>query len=243
LIHKIQQTYIKNLKTLIILPTYNEIDNIGHIIPKIKYALPDAHILVVDDNSPDGTSKHVKDIELNNVFVMDRHKKEGLGKAYIAGFKWALKRDYDLIFEMDADFSHHPKYLDNFMDAAEHADVVIGSRYIKGGGIEDWPMHRLLLSKFGNIGARLIAGIPVKDCTSGFKCFKRKVLESINFSKISSSGYSFQVEMNYHVLQHGFKIKEIPITFTDRKRGESKMSTKIVKEAIGLLWKLRLKKK
>ncbi|MFC1809955.1 polyprenol monophosphomannose synthase [Patescibacteria group bacterium] len=230
------------MKTLIILPTYNEIENIGHLIPKIKYIMPDAHILVVDDNSPDGTSKHVKDIELNNVFVLDRHKKEGLGKAYIAGFKWALKRDYDLIFEMDADFSHNPKYLEDFLVAAEHADVVIGSRYIKGGGVKDWPAHRRLLSRFGNIGARMIAGIPIKDCTSGFKCFKRKVLESINFNNVSSFGYSFQVEMNHLALKNGFKIKEIPIIFTDRKHGTSKMSGKIVREAFELLWKLRMKK-
>lgn len=228
-------------KVLIIIPTYDERENIVLIIPEIRKWLPYAHILVVDDSSPDGTSECVKELskDIENVFVLDRKKKEGLGRAYISGFKWALERNYELIFEMDADFSHDPKYLPDFIKTAENADLVIGSRYISGVNVVNWPMSRLLISYFGNIGARLVAGIPVKDCTSGFKCFRSKVLKSINLKKVGSSGYSFQVEMNFHVWKQGFRIVEIPIVFTDRKLGISKMSTKIVREALLLLWKLR----
>lgn len=228
-------------KALICIPTYNERENISLLIPEIRKHVPDAHILVIDDSSPDGTSDQVKEMAktIENLFVLDRAKKEGLGKAYISGFKWALERDYEFIFEMDADFSHSPQYLPNFLEAAKDADLVIGSRYISGVNVVNWPMSRLLLSYCGNLGARVVAGIPVKDCTGGFKCFRRKVLESLNLRKIGSSGYSFQVEMNFHVWKKDFKIVEIPIVFTDRQRGVSKMSTKIVREALILLWKLR----
>jgi len=236
---------MKKEKILIIIPTYNEKENILILIHEINNVLNglDAHILVVDDNSPDGTAKAVKDLSksLENLFILERKQKEGLGKAYIAGFKWALKRDYDLVFEMDADFSHDPKYLRDFLETIQSADLVIGSRYIAGVNVVNWPLHRLLLSYFGNIGARLVAGIPIKDCTSGFKCFRREVLESINFDGISSSGYSFQVEINYHVWKNKFRIKEIPIIFKDRVRGESKMSTKIIREAFLLFWRLRFR--
>ena len=199
-------------KVLIIIPTYNERENIVLIIPEIRKRLPDVHILVVDDSSPDGTSQCVKDLSqsLDNIFILDREKKEGLGRAYISGFKWALKREYELIFEMDADFSHNPDYLPEFIKTAEHADLVIGSRYISGVNVVNWPMGRLLLSYFGNIGARMIAGIPVKDCTSGFKCFRKHVLQSINLNRVGSSGYSFQVEMNFHVWKQGFNIVDKP---------------------------------
>jgi dolichol-phosphate mannosyltransferase len=229
-------------KVLIIIPTYNERENIALIIPEIRKNLPSTHILVVDDSSPDGTSDCVKELSksIENIFILDREKKQGLGRAYISGFKWALKRDYELIFEMDADFSHDPKYLPDFIKTAEKADLVIGSRYISGVNVINWPMSRLLISYFGNVGARIVAGIPVKDCTSGFKCFHSEVLKSINLNKVGSSGYSFQVEMNFHVWKQGFTIVEIPIIFTDRRIGESKMSTKIVREALVLLWKLRL---
>ncbi len=229
-------------KVLIIVPTYNERENIVLLIPEIRKQLPLAHILIVDDSSPDGTSDCVKEMAQSheNLFIVDRKKKEGLGKAYICGFKWALEKEYDLIFEMDADFSHNPKYLPDFIKASKDADLVIGSRYISGVNVVDWPMSRLLLSYFGNLGARIVAGIPVQDCTGGFKCFKSKVLRSLNLNKVASSGYSFQVEMNYYVWRQGFKIVEIPIVFTDRKIGVSKMSTKIVQEALALLWKLRL---
>ena len=227
---------------LVIMPTYNERENIGLIIPEIKSLLPDVHILVVDDNSPDGTSQFVKELakKYTGVFVLDRPAKEGLGKAYVSGFSWALERSYEFIFEMDADFSHDPKYLPDFLSAIQDKDLVIGSRYIRGVNVVNWPMSRLLLSYFGNLVARIITGIPVRDCTAGFKCFRRKVLETIRLHQIDSSGYSFQVEVNYLAWKNKFRIAEIPIVFTDRRRGVSKMSTKIVREALILIWKLRL---
>jgi dolichol-phosphate mannosyltransferase len=227
---------------LVIIPTYNEKENIGLIIPEIKAVLPDVHILVVDDNSPDGTSGVVKELgkKVQGVFVLDRPAKEGLGKAYVAGFRWALERQYEFVFEMDADFSHDPKYLPEFLSAIRDNDLVIGSRYINGVNVVNWPMSRLLLSYFGNVVARIITGLRVRDCTAGFKCFRRKVLETIRLDQIDSSGYSFQVEVNYMVWKNRFRISEIPIVFTDRKRGASKMSTKIIREALILIWKLRL---
>ena len=229
-------------KVLIIIPTYNERQNIALLLPQVRASVPAAHVLVVDDSSPDGTSQCVKEMarSMAGVFVLDRPKKEGLGRAYIGGFAWALARGYEYIFEMDADFSHDPKYLPDFLAAIAENDLVIGSRYISGVNVVNWPMSRLLLSYFGNVGARLVSGIPIRDCTGGFKCFRRGVLESIRLDRIGSSGYSFQVEMNYHVWRKGYRIREIPIVFTDRRRGESKMSTKIVREALVLLWKLRL---
>ncbi|HUI93374.1 MAG TPA: polyprenol monophosphomannose synthase [Chitinivibrionales bacterium] len=229
-------------KVLIIIPTYNEKENIGLIIPEIKALLPDAHVLVVDDNSPDGTSALVKELaeKLPGIFVLDRPKKEGLGRAYVAGFTWALERKYEFVFEMDSDFSHDPKYLPDFLNAIKDNDLVIGSRYIRGVNVVNWPMFRLLLSYFGNLVARILTGVPVRDCTAGFKCFRRKVLEAIRLDEIDSSGYSFQVEVNYMTWKRGFRIAEIPIVFTDRKRGVSKMTTKIVREALILVWKLRL---
>jgi dolichol-phosphate mannosyltransferase len=230
-------------KTLIIIPTYNERENITLLIPEILKVVPGVHILVVDDNSPDGTSQCVKELArtADTIFVLDRAKKEGLGRAYISGFAWALERGYAFVFEMDADFSHDPRYLPDFLRAIEDSDLVIGSRYISGVNVVNWPMSRLLLSYFGNVGARIIAGIPIRDCTGGFKCFRSEVLRKINLEKIGSSGYSFQVEMNYHVWRYKFRIKEIPIVFTDRQRGQSKMSSKIWQEALVLLWKLRFR--
>jgi dolichol-phosphate mannosyltransferase len=230
-------------ETLITIPTYNERQNIELLLPDVRAILPDADILIIDDNSPDGTSDYAKQVaeELGNIYVLDRKKKDGLGRAYIAGFTWALQRDYKYIFEMDADFSHSPEKLPAFLEAIRDADLVIGSRYISGVNVINWPMSRLLLSYFGNLGVRKVAGVPVCDCTGGFKCFRREVLEAIDFRKISSSGYSFQVEMNYHVWKSKFRIVEIPIVFTDRKFGQSKMSTKIIREALMLLWKLRLR--
>jgi dolichol-phosphate mannosyltransferase len=232
-----------NTKILIVVPTYNERENIVLLIPEIKAVLPGAHVLVVDDSSPDGTSAAVKELaeSVEGVFVLDRAAKQGLGRAYISGFKWALERDYELIFEMDADFSHNPTYLPEFIKAAQKNDLVIGSRYIRGVNVVNWPMSRLLLSYFGNLFARIVTGLRVMDCTGGYKCYRRAVLESINLNGIASSGYSFQIELNFFAWKKGFKIKEIPIVFTDRRRGESKMSTNIIKEAMLLVWKLRLK--
>lgn len=227
---------------VIVIPTYNECENIPLLIPEIRKQLPEAHILVVDDNSPDGTAQIVKDLSLciPNIHLLNRDKKEGLGKAYLAGFSWALKRNYDLIFEMDADFSHSPEYLPKFVETARNADLVIGSRYMNGTvNVVNWPLQRLLLSYFGNIAARLIAGVEIMDCTGGFKCFRADTLKKIDIDKIASSGYSFQVEMNFYVQKAGLQIKEIPIIFKDRELGDSKMSSKIVREAMGLLWKLR----
>jgi len=234
-----------NSKVLIVVPTYNERENITLLIPGVKRVLPGVHILVVDDSSPDGTSAAVKELQGGpdgaGVFVLDRAAKQGLGKAYISGFKWALERDYEYIFEMDADFSHNPEYLPEFIKAAQDNDLVIGSRYIGGVNVVNWPMSRLLLSYFANKFARFVTGLRIKDCTGGYKCFRRSVLESLNFNGIASSGYSFQIELNFFAWKSGFKVKEIPIIFTDRQRGVSKMSTKIIREATLLVWKLRVK--
>jgi dolichol-phosphate mannosyltransferase len=232
---------MNSAQALIIIPTYNERDNIALLLPEIFKAVPGAHVLVVDDNSPDGTAQCVRELaqSLPGVHLLERPRKEGLGRAYISGFRWALERSYACMFEMDADFSHNPCYLPDFLEAIDDCDLVIGSRYIKGVNVVNWPMSRLLISYAGNLYARLVAGIPVKDCTGGFKCFRREVLERINLDRISSSGYSFQIEVNYLAWKKGFRIREIPIVFTDRERGESKMSTKIVREALVLLWELR----
>jgi dolichol-phosphate mannosyltransferase len=228
---------------LIVVPTYNEADNIGLLIPAIFEAVPHVHILVVDDNSPDGTSAVVKALPEyeRSVFLLQRASKEGLGRAYIAGFRWALPRGYQYVFEMDADFSHDPKYLPDFCVAIAQADLVIGSRYIRGVNVINWPMKRLLLSYCANATIRFLFGIPVHDATAGFKCFRRSLLESLNFDRIGSSGYAFQIEVNYMTWKKGFRISEIPIVFKDRQRGVSKMSAKIVREALLLLWKLRVR--
>ena len=226
---------------LVIIPTYNERQTIGVIIPDILKAIPGSHVLVVDDGSPDGTSQFIKETfgALGKVFVLDRRKKEGLGRAYIAGFKWALERRYQYVFEMDADYSHDPKSLPDFLKAIETNDLVIGSRYISGVNVINWPMSRLLLSWFANLFARVVTGINVRDCTSGFKCFRRGVLEGLDLANIASSGYSFQIEVNYMAWKKGFRITEVPIVFTDRRRGASKMSGGIIREAFLLvIWKL-----
>ena len=229
-------------RSLIIVPTYNERENIALLVHDIVSTVPGIHILVVDDNSPDGTATCVRDLaeSVPNLHLLVRERKEGLGRAYISGFQWALERDYACVFEMDADYSHDPRYLPDFLSAIENADLVIGSRYIRGVNVVNWPMGRLLLSYGANLYARIITGLPVKDATGGFKCFRREVLQQLDLDRIGSSGYSFQIEVNYRVWKWGFRIREIPIVFTDRERGESKMSTKIIREALVLLWKLRL---
>lgn len=229
-------------KVLIIIPTYNECENIVRIIPAIKEILPQAHILVVDDSSPDGTGERVKEIANHHqdVFLLTRPNKEGLARAYVSGFTWALERQYEYVFEMDADFSHDPSFLPVFLEEASKNDLVLGSRYKSGVNVINWPMSRLLLSYFANKITSILIGMPLTDITGGFKCFRRTLLEKLPLNKISSSGYSFQIEMNYFAWKHNFSITEIPIVFTDRKYGASKMSTNIILEGLFLLWRLRL---
>jgi len=229
-------------KSLVIVPTYNEMENLPRLIPVVLSQDERIHILVVDDNSPDGTAKFVEEEMKSNerIHLLKREKKLGLGTAYIAGFKYALQNEYDFVFEMDADFSHDPKELKNFLMAIQENDLVLGSRYINGVRVLNWPMTRLLLSFFASVYTRIITGMPIKDATGGFKCFRRKVLESINLDKVKSNGYSFQIEMTFKAYVKGFRIKEIPIVFVDRVKGKSKMSKKIVREAVTMVWKLRL---
>lgn len=230
-------------KALVIIPTYNEYDNVHKIIPDVLSQNEIIDVLIVDDNSPDGTGQYVEELTKTNprVKLIRRAGKMGLGTAYIEGFKFAIKEQYDYIFEMDADFSHDPKELNNFLKAIKENDLVLGSRYINGVNVINWPMQRLLLSYFANSYTRFITGLPVRDATGGFKCFRRKVLESINFQNIKSNGYSFQIELNYKTWKNGYKISEIPIIFADRVKGTSKMSKKIVREAVFMVWKLRIR--
>jgi len=229
-------------KSLVIIPTYNELENLPRLIPAVLSQDESINILIVDDGSPDGTGAFIKEEMKKNdrVFLLEREKKMGLGTAYITGFKYALQNNYDYVFEMDADFSHDPNELKNFLIAIKDNDLVLGSRYINGVRVLNWPMTRLLLSFFASVYTRFITGLPVRDATGGFKCFRRKVLESIDLDKIKSNGYSFQIEMTFKAYAKGFRIKEIPIVFIDRVRGKSKMSKKIVREAVTMVWKLRL---
>ncbi len=230
-------------RALIIFPTYNERDNIEKIVHAVLPMDPRINVLIVDDNSPDGTGELADKLarQMKTVQVMHRQQKEGLGKAYLAGFRWAIREKYDFIFEMDADFSHGPEYLKDFLREIQHHDLVIGSRYISGVNVINWPMSRLLLSYFANVYTRVVTGLPLRDATGGFKCFRREVLESIDLEKVKSSGYSFQIEMSMRAWKKGFRIKEIPIIFYDRVAGQSKMSKKIMREAIWMVWALRLR--
>ncbi|MBI4666939.1 MAG: polyprenol monophosphomannose synthase [Nitrospinae bacterium] len=229
-------------KVLIIIPTYNEMENIENLLRAIHGEVPAAHILVVDDNSPDGTSGLVENIMAGDprVKLLKRAGKLGLGSAYIAGFKYALAEGYDVVFEMDADFSHNPAYLPRFLKAIEEADLALGSRYVEGGGVENWPVTRKLISIGGSLYSRMILSVPYHDLTGGFKCFRRTALEAINLDDVRSEGYSFQIEMTYRAHKKGLRIKEIPIVFTDRAGGKSKMSWKIFLEAIYRVWQIRL---
>lgn len=229
-------------RALVIVPTYNERFNIARLIPAILAQDPSLEILVVDDGSPDGTGAIVDAIAATNprVYIIHREGKLGLGTAYIAGFRWALERKYDLVFEMDADFSHNPERLPEFLEAIKDSDVVLGSRYQDGHvNVVNWPMSRLFLSYGANVYARLITGLPIFDTTGGFKCFRRNVLESIDLNSVQSNGYAFQIEMSYRVWKRGFRLVEIPIIFVDRTEGVSKMSKKIVREAVWMVWRLR----
>ncbi len=228
--------------TLVIIPTYNELTNISNMIPEIFNLYPEIHILIVDDNSPDGTGSYVKKLMEtdNRIHIIEREKKLGLGTAYVAGFKYVLANGYTYAIQMDADFSHDPIVIKKFLENITEHDLIIGSRYISGINVINWPMSRLLLSYFANIYTRIITGLPVMDCTAGYKCFKREVLESLDLNRIHSNGYSFQIEINFKAWKKGFRIFEVPIIFMDRFEGHSKMSKKIVREAIWMVWKLRL---
>ena len=229
-------------RALVIVPTYNEAENIYSLIPLILKQDPRIEILVVDDNSPDGTGPVVDQISANDsrVNILHREAKLGLGTAYIAGFRWALERDYEFIFEMDADFSHDPKHLPEFLEAIKDVDLVLGARYLnRRVTVVNWPVTRLLLSYFANIYARVITGMKLWDATGGFKCFRRRVLEAIDLDSVGSNGYAFQIEMSFRAIRQGFKIAEIPIVFVDRTEGTSKMSGSIVREAVWVVWRLR----
>ena len=230
------------MKTLIISPTYNEKDNISTIIHEVFVRDHNYHMLIIDDNSPDGTADIVRELKktYSNLHLVVRDKKNGLGKAYIFGFKWALKRDFEAIVQMDADMSHHPKEIDKMKKLLKNYDLTIGSRYIDGVSVVKWPIRRLILSYGANLYSRIITGMPLRDATGGFKVWKRKVLESIDLDNVKSSGYSFQIEMNFRAWIKGFKLVEHPIIFIDRTIGQSKMSRKIMFEAIWMVWRLRI---
>ena len=232
------------MKTLIIIPTYNEYENLPPLLETIFSYIPQTDILIVDDNSPDGTGELVDTIALTDkrVHAIHRSGKLGLGTAYVTGFKYAIAHNYDAAFEMDADFSHDPQYLPNFLTAIEDADLVIGSRYIPGGATPNWSIIRRLISGCGNIFARVVLGMPIHDCTAGYRCYRREVLESIDLESIESQGYGFQVELAYRVMKRGFRIVETPIVFMDRRVGKSKMSRTIVLEAFTYVLRTRFGK-
>lgn len=232
---------------IVIIPTYNEIENIESIIRAVFSLHKSFHLLIVDDNSPDKTAEKVKQLQgefPDKLFLELRTKKSGLGTAYVHGFKWALQRDYEYIYEMDADFSHNPNDLEKLYEAChfETADLAIGSRYVTGVNVVNWPLSRVLLSYFASVYVRMVTGMKIMDATAGFICYRRQVLESINLDKIKFIGYAFQIEMKYRTFAKGFVIKEIPVIFTDRTKGQSKMSGAIIKEAVFGVLSLRIKK-
>ena len=232
-------------RALVVIPTFNEAENLPHIVPQVLAQDPRLEVLVVDDNSPDGTGRIADEQAARNprVHVLHREGKLGLGTAYIRGFRWALERTYDYVFEMDADFSHDPAHLKEFLTAIEDADVVLGSRYLEGKvTVVNWPMGRLMLSYCANIYARWITGLRIWDLTGGFKCFRRRVLETIDLSQVRSNGYAFQIEMSVRAWRKGFKLRETPIVFVDRTEGQSKMNRSIVREAVWMVPRLRLQR-
>jgi dolichol-phosphate mannosyltransferase len=228
-------------KPLVCLPTYNEAENLRPMVAAILASAPRVDILVVDDRSPDGTGKIADELAAADarVHVLHRAGKEGLGKAYLAAFAWALERDYGLVLEMDCDFSHDPKYLPAMLAAAEEADLVLGSRYVDGGGTVNWGVGRKVMSRGGSLYARTILGLSVRELTGGFKCFRREVLEGIELSTVQCSGYAFQIELTWRAVRKGFRVKEIPIVFEDRRVGHSKMSRRILLEAVRKVWSIR----
>ena len=229
-------------QALVIIPTYNECENLEPITTAVLAAEPRVDILVVDDNSPDGTGQLADGLAAKNprIRVLHREKKEGLGRAYLHAFRWALDERYEYVIEMDADFSHDPKYLPTMLnEAMAGTDLVLGSRYVEGGGTVNWGPGRRAISRGGSLYARSILGVRIRDLTGGFKCFRRAVLEALDLGAVKSSGYAFQIELTYRALKAGFKIKEVPIVFEDRRVGQSKMSRKIFLEAVTMVWKLR----
>ena len=230
------------MKALVIIPTYNERENLTELLRQIFVLGLHVEVLIVDDNSPDSTGELADQMAAADprVHVLHRPGKMGLGSAYVTGFRYALERDYEAIFEMDADFSHNPESLPVFLKELETADLVLGSRYLHGVTVVNWPLSRLILSYLANVYSRVITGMPIKDATGGYKCFRRQVLEAIDLSRVKSDGYGFQIEINFKAFRKGFRIKEIPILFVDRRAGESKMSRKIVWEAAYMVWRLRL---
>jgi dolichol-phosphate mannosyltransferase len=230
------------VKPLVIIPTYNERENLIELLRRIFALERGIEVLIVDDNSPDGTGALADEMAAADprVHVLHRAGKMGLGSAYVAGFRYALERDYDVIFEMDADFSHSPESLPEFLHEIESADLVLGSRYLHGVTVVNWPLLRLILSYTANVYSRVITGMNIKDATGGFKCFRRQVLEAIDWSRVKSDGYGFQIEINFKAYRKGFRIKEIPILFVDRRAGESKMSRRIIWEAAWMVWRLRV---
>jgi len=230
-------------RALVIIPTYNEAPNVPNLVPQVLCQDPRLEILIVDDNSPDGTGQLAEAIAQAEprVHVLHRDGKRGLGTAYVTGFRWALEREYAYVFEMDADFSHDPAHLKHFLKATEGADLVLGSRYLDGRvTVVNWPMPRLVLSYFANIYARWLTGLRIWDLTGGFKCFRRRVLEAVDLSRVRSNGYAFQIEMSVRAWRKGFTLKEIPIVFVDRTEGQSKMNQAIVREAVWMVPRLRL---
>jgi dolichol-phosphate mannosyltransferase len=228
---------------LIIIPTYDEKENVGPISKAVFAVKPDVHILFVDAHSPDGTGQLLDGMAAADarISVIHQASKQGLGRAYIEGFKWALEHGYDFVFEMDADFSHQPAEIPTFLRKAGEADLVLGSRYVNGIRITNWPLSRLLLSMGGALYVRILTGMPFTDPTGGFKCYRRRVLETLNLDKVKSNGYSFQIEMTHLAWMNGFRIVEIPITFEDRRSGYSKMSSRIFREALWMVWRLALR--
>jgi dolichol-phosphate mannosyltransferase len=230
------------VSALVIVPTYNEADNVRELIPRILEQDAGIDVLVVDDNSTDGTAGIIRELMEGTprVHLLSRPRKLGLGTAYVAGFRYALERDYDLVFEMDADWSHDPDSIPAFLEAIEDADLVVGSRYLNGVTVVNWPLTRLILSYSANLYTRLITAMPIKDATGGFKCFRRIALERVDLDRVDSDGYGFQIEMNFKVWRLGLRIKEIPIMFVDRRVGISKMNRRIIWEAMWLVWRLGL---
>ena len=230
------------MTTLVISPTYNECKNVQSLVELTLGKHPEFHLLIVDDSSPDGTANKVKELQADysNLYLEERPAKDGLGTAYIYGFKWAIEREYDRIVQMDADLSHDPNDVPRLVNLLDEHDLIVGSRYVEGVSVVNWPIRRLMLSYGANLYSRVITGMPIKDSTGGFKAWRREVLEELNLNAVRSQGYSFQIEMNFRTWCKGFRIKEVPIIFVDRTIGESKMSKNIVYEAIFMVWRLRV---